>query len=1794
MEQSARKALLLASGTYDSDRIKNLSIVGNDIELMKSALEPSNYAIEIVGADPRSKLTRNNMVWTIRNFAKSASDGDTIIIYFTGHGIHFNGVDYVMPADAVFDDPENLSDYLVPLDFPSLLDQCRASTILIIVDACRNGLDLSLFPDVKAASLQSWSGGKIASSKKKHITYIYSCTAGEFSWYVDSSDGFSVFTKAVAEVLSPDYPASTLPELEAALQERVDRLSSQYGKPHQTVRVRTERNAATNEGGPIICLKPETAPPDSDSSAWRDAALSSVLWTIASPCDEGLKAALKSGVGAIAATAESLSLKAGAGAQNMPWTDSAFSLRFLSRVEFLCQEISQSFQPSCAEVALLIASIFTHEAVRAAALLSVGAEGIFEDPESARGEEGGDVRSAFLAALGKHDGLFAELPSQAASAEARDVRTAIGWVAQKWISSSNEFWHDGAGSFVQRHYWDQIFASDDSSPSSSILDRAALLDLARHLTEIEPFPLKQDYGKLLPVRTHFASTKLEQHVREIFVLHILVLAAQLAIDIAALPDLILENILIADAVSPSELATSLSNSEWLPVGRDRVLKARCTHPAIDLALRNHVDRANEVLQRIQQKSAQREHRLELAANLPTNLLATDIASSENAGPQSYLTPHIRLRLSDKKVRDLLMGERLYGDKVLAIREMYQNALDACRYRSARQEAAERQGQAPSQWRGSITFRQGVDADGRAYIECEDNGIGMSHAILSDCFACAGQRFADMAEFAEEQRSWRSLAPPIVMVPNSQFGIGVFSYFMLGAEVRIITRRYGRNGTLEDGLEAVVDSQSGLFRVMPHQLRESSGTVVRVYVLTQDDERISCLDTLSDLIFVADFDTFIDEGQRSVAWEAGKLTQHGRRSRRAIGRAGRRRQGWGLHRFYGPELEDESDSVIQSEDRHLWWCENQDGLLLADGIRTDRSLSYAIVNLTGPQRPLLSVDRLNLQRWDSDYVGRLLRDGVSGLVDAPWLCVRWMWRFAVSYPRLADKLVEQLSSLGRRLPLEAPLRQDETKNIATYDLSHVGCIPQDSSVLEALRTGHANSQGMPPRLLAHRCALWRRAAKPGADSEEAEPSLVGLPSISTADWLAVHRICLSEHLDGNAPWLSGRVHPGYVFCAAAATRRSPAAIGAALRGYEALLALDLSAVDLSALPDEPLDSIDVQLIGNRSKLRRFGDINILFASYRNAATISEIARRVVALEMFDVCDSDFSSELFEKDYVVEQRDIVILKAMQNWHSQPGPGDEEIIALADALDEPVAQVLDRLDHLSSLVPGLSPNVRCRIQEFRPQPGDVILLSRQLNGKAPWLSGNVAPGHILRAAVRLGASVEAVVAQLQPLAEVFELKLPALDWKAVEFDPLWDVDSWILSLRLDGSAPWLAGTVSGAHILAVAMLLDIPPGEAFDRLSSFSEVLGFRFKASREDVADLKPDEDDINILSVNMNGKHPWLTGSVTPRQVAERADFLEVGPDHIVERLEYYASLVELDMDQVRGFDFSGIESVATATNPLSVFSKHEAWSPRFTMRHAIYASHHLGVPLISVLAQAKCYRDIISYDIPDALEAKVPPDFPNDLDDAFLNQRPDDHSTTPRARWVATKPVTSAEILAVADDMRIAPQEILTRLKTVAAFGALPVADDVPAELPTILLSNDELAVLSRDGDGAEPWLTGTVPAMQIVFASYQTGLTMRTVLETLTRYREFLSIALPSGLDPAKLDEVADKLDCVLASINLDAAPPWIKGEISEIHLEAFARLTGLDKDASIGRLARLQAFGLVGRPPTGGLAPGGDRRSC
>jgi len=197
-----------------------------------------------------------------------------------------------------------------------------------------------------------------------------------------------------------------------------------------------------------------------------------------------------------------------------------------------------------------------------------------------------------------------------------------------------------------------------------------------------------------------------------------------------------------------------------------VVHADSTHPAIERAIRDfcaiierEVRDTTAVLRRNPEAICSR-YRLVVPATVRAQVRSI-----------GYAYKDLAFRLDESAISSLLMGEELYPNRAVALRELVQNAIDACRVRAIYHPAKD--------YVPRVAVSCEEDGDGKTWIVVTDNGIGMDEAVLFDYFFCVGRSYYRSAEFDRLRR--RSVFSPI-----SRFGIGVLSVFMIADRLEVRT------------------------------------------------------------------------------------------------------------------------------------------------------------------------------------------------------------------------------------------------------------------------------------------------------------------------------------------------------------------------------------------------------------------------------------------------------------------------------------------------------------------------------------------------------------------------------------------------------------------------------------------------------------------------------------------------------------------------------------------------------------------------------------------------------------------------------------------------------------------------------------------------------------------------------------------------------------------------------------------------------------------------------------------------
>jgi hypothetical protein len=158
--------------------------------------------------------------------------------------------------------------------------------------------------------------------------------------------------------------------------------------------------------------------------------------------------------------------------------------------------------------------------------------------------------------------------------------------------------------------------------------------------------------------------------------------------------------------------------------------------------------------------------------------------------------NVRISRVDR-VLELFGGEKLYGHQMwVPVRELIQNAADAIRYR--RELEPEQSG-----YYGRINARLRDDGSDHVWLEVEDDGLGMSEAVLTGPLIDFGASFISSSLVKSERPGLLSKGRK----RTGKFGIGFFSAFMIADEITVLSRPFDQGVHQSRTLKFSKDAQT---------------------------------------------------------------------------------------------------------------------------------------------------------------------------------------------------------------------------------------------------------------------------------------------------------------------------------------------------------------------------------------------------------------------------------------------------------------------------------------------------------------------------------------------------------------------------------------------------------------------------------------------------------------------------------------------------------------------------------------------------------------------------------------------------------------------------------------------------------------------------------------------------------------------------------------------------------------------------------------------------------------------------
>ena len=127
-----RVALVIGNSAYKN--VAKLTNPANDAAAIAGLLQRAGF--EVVEA--KRDLTNTEMRRTLRDFTNKSRDADMAVVYYAGHGIEVDGMNYLIPVDATLEQDSDAYDEAVALDRVLQSIEPAKRLRLVILDACRD------------------------------------------------------------------------------------------------------------------------------------------------------------------------------------------------------------------------------------------------------------------------------------------------------------------------------------------------------------------------------------------------------------------------------------------------------------------------------------------------------------------------------------------------------------------------------------------------------------------------------------------------------------------------------------------------------------------------------------------------------------------------------------------------------------------------------------------------------------------------------------------------------------------------------------------------------------------------------------------------------------------------------------------------------------------------------------------------------------------------------------------------------------------------------------------------------------------------------------------------------------------------------------------------------------------------------------------------------------------------------------------------------------------------------------------------------------------------------------------------------------------------------------------------------------------------------------------------------------------------------------------------------------------------------------------------------------------------
>lgn len=237
--------------------------------------------------------------------------------------------------------------------------------------------------------------------------------------------------------------------------------------------------------------------------------------------------------------------------------------------------------------------------------------------------------------------------------------------------------------------------------------------------------------------------------------------------------------------------------------------------------------------------------------------------------QGYSYGDIKFNIDQKQILSIFMGENLYTNKFIFLRELLQNSIDTSRHREAFEKS--------DFHIKPIQISSWIDSDGYKWVRFDDFGMGMTLTQINKYFLSIGNSYYNSDDFLVEKLQYANSKRDFT--PISRFGIGILSCFIAADKIEVST--HSKFSEKDSNVKPIRLSLKGINsfyvlqtdRDIPNEMpsehgfesgyRVDFGTTIAVRIKPKnDDEGKNLLNILNQFLLNPDIPIVI-EGKKNV-------------------------------------------------------------------------------------------------------------------------------------------------------------------------------------------------------------------------------------------------------------------------------------------------------------------------------------------------------------------------------------------------------------------------------------------------------------------------------------------------------------------------------------------------------------------------------------------------------------------------------------------------------------------------------------------------------------------------------------------------------------------------------------------------------------------------------------------------------------------------------------------------------------------------------------------------------------------